>query len=188
MQDLLDPSKSDDPTSLNRAWKSPTAHQSPKANQSVAPWRNSNDEFPNLPPREEAERLLRITLFYIGQTQHHIDARDFSDRLWSFYENRNDQAQRQSPWCLEMILLIAIGTVFDVNPEGNDEFSGARLFEYAHKNVPSLTELHSYGKLGVEIFALFAVYLQNVDRREESYLYVCLIFLHPPGHLLKLPV
>lgn len=111
-------------------------------------------------------------MFYIGHTQHHIDARDFSDRLWVFYANRDDPNQLASPWCLEMMLVIAIGTLFDANPEGNGEFSGIELFDYVHKNLPTLSEMHSYGKIGVEIFGLFAIYLQNFHKREEAYLYI----------------
>ncbi|KAK7409342.1 hypothetical protein QQX98_008466 [Neonectria punicea] len=132
----------------------------------------SYQNFPNLPSHQEAQRLLETAMFYIGHTQHHVDARDFSDRLWFFYANKDDPAQLGSPWCLEMMLVIAIGTLFDANPEGNGEFSGIELFEYVHKNVPTLTAMHSYGKLGVEIFGLFAIYLQNVHRREEAYLYI----------------
>uniref|UniRef100_A0A0D2XQ09 Transcription factor domain-containing protein n=1 Tax=Fusarium oxysporum (strain Fo5176) TaxID=660025 RepID=A0A0D2XQ09_FUSOF len=82
----------------------------------------------------------------------------------------------ESLWVLEMILMIAIGTLFDANPEGNDDFSGVRLFEYAHRNVPTLSDLRFNGKLGIEIFALFAIYLGNMNRKEEAYLYVsCLM-------------
>jgi len=157
---------------------SPEANQLHEVARNSAPWRTSNTEFPKLPSRQEAERLLEKALFYIGQSQHHIDAREFSDRLWVFYENKDDPAQRESPWVLEMILMIAIGTLFDANPEGNDEFSGVQLFEYAHKNVPTLTEMRAFGKLGVEIFALFAIYLVNMNRKEEAYLYVSTL-IHP---------
>lgn len=140
------------------------------------PWRLSSSDFPKLPPRDEAQRLLDTALFYIGQSQHHIDAREFSDKMWAFYQNRDDPAQMESLWVLEMILMIAIGTLFDANPEGNDDFSGVRLFEYAHRNVPTLSDLRFNGKLGIEIFALFAIYLGNMNRKEEAYLYVsCLL-------------
>ncbi|KAM5364161.1 hypothetical protein ACJZ2D_011662 [Fusarium nematophilum] len=172
VQDLLGSSRPELDQPANKPWVSPEAHQLTEVARNSAPWRISNTEFPKLPSRKEAERLLETALFYIGQSQHHIDAREFSDRLWVFYENKDDPAQRESPWCLEMILMIAIGTLFDANPEGNDEFSGVQLFEYAHKNVPTLTELRAYGKLGVEIFALFAIYLSNMNRKEEAYLYI----------------
>ncbi|KAI8669582.1 hypothetical protein NCS57_00773500 [Fusarium keratoplasticum] len=172
VQDLLGSSRPEYEQITNKPWVSPEANQLHEVARNSAPWRTSNTEFPKLPSRQEAERLLEKALFYIGQSQHHIDAREFSDRLWVFYENKDDPAQRESPWVLEMILMIAIGTLFDANPEGNDEFSGVQLFEYAHKNVPTLTEMRAFGKLGVEIFALFAIYLVNMNRKEEAYLYI----------------
>ncbi|KAF4982938.1 hypothetical protein FZEAL_1508 [Fusarium zealandicum] len=172
VQDLLGSSRSEYEQSTNKPWVSPEANQLHEVARKSAPWRLSADDFPKLPPRQEAERLLEKALFYIGQSQHHIDAREFSDRLWVFYQNQSDPTQLESPWVLEMILMIAIGTLFDADPEGNDEFSGVRLFDYAHKNAPTLTELRAYGKVGVEIFALFAIYLGNMNRKEEAYLYV----------------
>ncbi|KAJ3527303.1 hypothetical protein NM208_g10767 [Fusarium decemcellulare] len=172
VQDLLGSSRPEYEETTNKPWVSPEANQLHEVARNSAPWRMSIKEFPKLPPRQEAQRLLEKALFYIGQSQHHIDAREFSDRLWVFYENRTDPAQLESPWVLEMILMIAIGTLFDADPEGNEDFSGVQLFEYAHKNVPTLTELRAYGKLGVEIFALFAIYLGNMNRKEEAYLYI----------------
>lgn len=92
--------------------------------------------------------------------------------MWAFYQNRDDPAQMESLWVLEMILMIAIGTLFDANPVGNDEFSGVALFDYAHRNLPTLSDLRFNGKLGIEIYALFAIYLGNMNRKEEAYLYV----------------
>ncbi|KAF5027368.1 hypothetical protein F66182_528 [Fusarium sp. NRRL 66182] len=169
VQDLLGSSRAEaDPTA--KPWISPEANQLHEAISH--PWRLSSSDFPKLPPRDEAQRLLDTTLFYIGQSQHHIDAREFSDKLWAFYQNRDDPAQLESLWVLEMILMIAIGTLFDADPEGNDDFSGVVLFEYAHRNIPTLSDLRFNGKLGIEIFALFAIYLSNINRKEEAYLYI----------------
>ncbi|KAF4970762.1 hypothetical protein FSARC_2275 [Fusarium sarcochroum] len=169
VQDLLGSSRPEsEPTA--KPWISPEANQ---LHEIIShPWRLSSSDFPKLPPRHEAQRLLDTALFYIGQSQHHIDAREFSDKLWAFYQNRDDPAQLESLWVLEMILMIAIGTLFDANPEGNDDFSGVVLFEYAHRNVPTLSDLRFNGKLGIEIFALFAIYLGNMNRKEEAYLYI----------------
>ncbi|KAK7433292.1 hypothetical protein QQZ08_000230 [Neonectria magnoliae] len=169
VQDLLSPLQQDDQSKSSRTPES--SHQK-ESTFNHAPMQIPCQDFPNLPSHQEAQRLLETAMFYIGHTQHHVDARDFSDRMWFFYANKDDPAQLGSPWCLEMMLVIAIGTLFDANPEGNGEFSGIELFEYVHKNVPTLTAMHSYGKLGVEIFGLFAIYLQNMHRREEAYLYI----------------
>ncbi|KAH8721890.1 hypothetical protein BGZ61DRAFT_447607 [Ilyonectria robusta] len=167
VQDLLSPQGDGSKSS-----RTPSSNQAKEPTMDPAPLRISSQDFPNLPSHQEAQRLLETAMFYIGHTQHHIDARDFSDRLWVFYANRDDPNQLASPWCLEMMLVIAIGTLFDANPEGNGEFSGIELFDYVHKNLPTLSEMHSYGKIGVEIFGLFAIYLQNFHKREEAYLYI----------------
>ncbi|KAH6980947.1 hypothetical protein BKA56DRAFT_485644 [Ilyonectria sp. MPI-CAGE-AT-0026] len=167
VQDLLSPQGDGSKSS-----RTPSSNQAKEPTMNPAPLRISSQDFPNLPSHQEAQRLLETAMFYIGHTQHHIDARDFSDRLWVFYANRDDPNQLASPWCLEMMLVIAIGTLFDANPEGNGEFSGIELFDYVHKNLPTLSEMHSYGKIGVEIFGLFAIYLQNFHKREEAYLYI----------------
>ncbi|KAL6404977.1 hypothetical protein AUP68_11816 [Ilyonectria robusta] len=171
VQDLLSPQGDGSKSS-----RTPSSNQAKEPTMDPAPLRISSQDFPNLPSHQEAQRLLETAMFYIGHTQHHIDARDFSDRLWVFYANRDDPNQLASPWCLEMMLVIAIGTLFDANPEGNGEFSGIELFDYVHKNLPTLSEMHSYGKIGVEIFGLFAIYLQNFHKREEAYLYVSSTF------------
>ncbi|KAH7013669.1 hypothetical protein EDB80DRAFT_710645 [Ilyonectria destructans] len=167
VQDLLSPQGDGSKSS-----RTPSSNQAKEPTMNPAPMRISSQDFPNLPSHQEAQRLLETAMFYIGHTQHHVDARDFSDRLWVFYANRDDPNQLASPWCLEMMLVIAIGTLFDANPEGNGEFSGIELFDYVHKNIPTLSEMHSYGKIGVEIFGLFAIYLQNFHKREEAYLYI----------------
>ncbi|KAM0241774.1 hypothetical protein ACHAPO_001468 [Fusarium lateritium] len=169
VQDLLGSSRAELEQS-GKPWISPEANQ---VHEIIShPWRLSSNDFPKLPPRHEAQRLLDTALFYIGQSQHHIDAREFSDKMWAFYQNRDDPAQLESLWVLEMILMIAIGTLFDADPEGNDEFSGVVLFDYAHRNVPTLSDLRFKGKIGIEIFALFAIYLGNMNRKEEAYLYI----------------
>lgn len=114
--------------------------------------------------------------FFIGYTQHHIDTREFSDRLAFFYANLGDPSQTQTPWYLEMVLVFAIGKLFAGAFDGDDEagagLPGEGMFRYVQGRLPSLSELFGLGKLGVEIHALAAVYLQNANRKEEAYLYV----------------
>lgn len=122
--------------------------------------------------------------FFIGYTQHHIDTREFSDRLAFFYTNLGDPSQMQMPWYLEMLLVFAIGKLFSGTFD-NDErvgLPGLSMFTYVQSKLPSLSELYGLGKLGIEIHALAAVYLQNANRKEEAYLYVSLYRNTP--HLL----
>ncbi|KAL0943358.1 fungal specific transcription factor domain-containing protein [Colletotrichum truncatum] len=112
--------------------------------------------------------------FFIGYTQHHIDTREFSDRLAFFYANIDDPSQTQTPWYLEMLLVFAVGKLFSGSFDSDErtELPGWSIFTYVQTRLPSLSELYSLGKLGIEIHALAAVYLQNANRKEEAYLYI----------------
>ncbi|KAK1994784.1 hypothetical protein LX36DRAFT_613646 [Colletotrichum falcatum] len=133
------------------------------------------DDAPPLPSEDEARRLFDSMTFFIGHTQHHVDTREFSDRLAFFYSNLGDALQaQQTPWYLEMLLVFAIGKLFS-GCFDNDERSGlpgSSMFAYVQSRLPSLSELYGLGKLGIEIHALAAVYLQNANRKEEAYLYI----------------
>lgn len=130
-------------------------------------------DMQEIPAEDEACRLLEIVIFYIGETQHHFDVREFADRLGAFYANSHDPAQQQTPWFLEMLLVLAIGQLFSGRTDDQNEIPGSKLFYYAYRSLPALGELYTHGVLGVEILALVAVYLQNLNRKDEAYLHVC---------------
>lgn len=135
-----------------------------------------------IPSESEARRLLKVVVFYIGQTQHHFDPRDFSDRLGSFYVNPQDPSHYATPWYLEMLLVFAIAKLFAGEFGGDStELPGAHLFEFAQNRLPTLSELYNQPRLGIELLALLAVYLQNVNRKEEAYVYVSI-------HSARLPL
>ncbi|KAH7161526.1 hypothetical protein EDB81DRAFT_784957 [Dactylonectria macrodidyma] len=131
------------------------------------------DRLPELPPEDEAYRLLETVGFYIGQTQNHFDQRELSDRISLLYANMNDPLQTRDLWYLEIIIIIAIGKLFTtkVDDDGT-KLPGTGLFKFAHQNFPSISVHYTHGRLGVEIHALMAMYLQMVDRKEEAYLYI----------------
>ncbi|KAH7151734.1 hypothetical protein B0J13DRAFT_247363 [Dactylonectria estremocensis] len=131
------------------------------------------DRLPELPPEDEAYRLLEAVSFYIGQTQNHFDQRELSDRIGLLYATMNDPLQSRDLWYLEIIIIIAVGKLFTkkVDDDGT-KLPGTSLFEFAHQNFPSISVHYAHGRLGVEIHALMAMYLQMVDRKEEAYLYI----------------
>ena len=172
VQDLLTHPQSEDQHSAPDPDKTPTTFQSPNEVFRDAPMRGFSGELPSLPSHREAEKLVEMAMFFIGQTQQHFDARDFSDRLWLFFSNPQSSSKLRTPWELEMMLVLSIGTLFITDPAGTNYTAGAHWFDYVQNNLPTLSELYTYGKLGVEIFALLAVYLQNDYRRDEAYLYV----------------
>ncbi|OJJ34682.1 hypothetical protein ASPWEDRAFT_474326 [Aspergillus wentii DTO 134E9] len=145
--------------------ENPTPQRQTTANHCCS----KNDNIPSLPTEEQAHRLLEVVIFFIGETQHHFDLRDFSDRLCAFYGNPSD---KKTPWFLQMLLVLAIGKLFAGDFDDRDELPGSKLFEYAHQNLPTLGELYALDVLGVEILALVAVYLQNLNRKDEAYIYI----------------
>ncbi|OHW98240.1 fungal specific transcription factor domain-containing protein [Colletotrichum incanum] len=146
----------------------------PSHSVSYATTLKPHDDGPPLPSEDEARKLFDSMTFFIGYTQHHIDTREFSDRLAFFYSNLGDASQTQTPWYLEMLLVFAIGKLFSGSFDGEEKngLPGSSMFAYVQSRLPSLSELYGLGKLGIEIHALAAVYLQNANRREEAYLYI----------------
>ncbi|KAJ0350480.1 hypothetical protein COL26b_010413 [Colletotrichum chrysophilum] len=154
--------------------REPTPQPRPHAPSSQPRTTKPHDDGPALPSEDEGRKLFESMSFFIGYTQHHIDTREFSDRLAFFYANLGDPSQTQTPWYLEMVLVFAIGKLFSGAFDGDDEevgLPGEGMFRYVQGRLPSLSELFGLGKLGVEIHALAAVYLQNANRKEEAYLY-----------------
>ncbi|KAJ0359892.1 hypothetical protein COL154_007940 [Colletotrichum chrysophilum] len=159
--------------------REPTPQPRPHAPSSQPRTTKPHDDGPALPSEDEGRKLFESMSFFIGYTQHHIDTREFSDRLAFFYANLGDPSQTQTPWYLEMVLVFAIGKLFSGAFDGDDEevgLPGEGMFRYVQGRLPSLSELFGLGKLGVEIHALAAVYLQNANRKEEAYLYVSAIY------------
>ena len=146
------------------------------------------DPLPALPSEEEARRLLETVVLYIGYLQHHFDPRDFTDRMGLFFSNPENPCHYQTPWYLEMLLVLAIGKLFAGDFSGireQDTVPGAELFEFVQKNLPTISDLYSHGILGIELLALVAVYLQNVYRMEEAYIYVSFVAFPSTGLYAK---
>ncbi|KAK9852985.1 hypothetical protein MYU51_007511 [Penicillium brevicompactum] len=136
---------------------------------------NTTKSLPSMeqmPTEHEAYRLLEVVIFYIGETQHHFDVRQFTDRLGEFYAKSLDMAQESTPWVLEMLLILSIGQLFSGHVDCDSETPGDKLFNHAYTNLPTLGELYTLGSLGVELLALVAVYLQNINRKDEAYLHI----------------
>ncbi|KAM5344696.1 hypothetical protein ACJ41O_010558 [Fusarium nematophilum] len=127
---------------------------------------------PQLPTEEEAFRLLEAVSLFIGQTQSHYDSREISDRVGLLYENSNDPVPTHELWYLQVLLIFAVGKVFAAEFDRGQRLPGTGLFEFVHQNFPSLSVLYTAGRMGVEINALMAMYLQMTNRKEEAYLYI----------------
>ncbi|KAL2208297.1 hypothetical protein CC79DRAFT_1357747 [Sarocladium strictum] len=159
---------------------SPTAQGSnerpPNNPSSIQPsLHDYSSPLPELPSKAEAQRLVRIVHFYIGQTQSYYDPRVFSDRLETFYAEQNDQEHTKTLWFLQMLVVLALGKLitgdFDADAK-SFELPGEKLFNFAVKNIPTLADLYVHGSLAVEVLALAALYSQNIDRQGEAYVYI----------------
>ncbi|KAH6887600.1 hypothetical protein B0T10DRAFT_530032 [Thelonectria olida] len=128
--------------------------------------------LPQLPPEREAHRLFEIVNLYIGQTQNHYDPRELSDRMGLLYGSGSDSIQTHDLWCMEIIIILAIGKMLTADFDDDGVFPGIKLFEFAYQNFPPLSVHYSQGRLGVETHALMAMYLQMANRKEEAYLYI----------------
>lgn len=126
-----------------------------------------------MPTPQNALCLLEAVTFYIGQAQCHFDARELLDRISYLSESILGLDELAKPEMLAALLVLAVGKLFvgEIDPSG--EIPGTELFEFILGNFPTLGELYSLGRLGVEVTALVAVYMQNSNRREEAYIYVC---------------
>ncbi|KAF4472492.1 fungal specific transcription factor domain-containing [Fusarium albosuccineum] len=129
--------------------------------------------LPQLPPEEEAFRLLETISFFIGQTQSHYDSRELSDRVGLLYENPDNSALGHDLWYMEVVLVLAIGKLFaaDVDHE-SQRFPGSKLFEFVEQRFPSMSAQYRHGRLAVEVNALMSMYLQMTNRKEEAHLYI----------------
>ena len=162
-------------TSPSLAWPSASRPASHRARPSSS---KNNETIPSLPTDVEAQRLLDVVMFYVGQTQHHFEHRELADRVSFFYTNSEDPVYLSTPWGMEIVLVFAIGKLIDGDFGGNENsLPGTDLFHFVYTRIPTLSELYSLEKIGVELLALVAMYLQNVNRKEEAYVYVSLLQL-----------
>lgn len=137
--------------------------------------RPCTESIPTLPTEAAARHLVDAVNFYVGQTQSLYDSRALLDRLEAFYATPDDASHARALWFLQLMIIFALGKLllgeFD-NGEDPDGPPGMKIFGFAMRNLPALGEQYDQGRLGVETFALVALYLQNVDRHGEAYVYV----------------
>ncbi|KAL4910747.1 hypothetical protein BDW74DRAFT_172215 [Aspergillus multicolor] len=133
-------------------------------------------DVPSLPDEREAFRLLETHVFYIGHTQNYIDAREISDKIGLLYANKHDPTHTESLWTLEILLIFAVARLLTGDFGGDayrtDSFPGYSLFEFVWERLPPLSQLYSVGRVGIEVLAQVAVYLQNIYRKEEAYIHI----------------
>lgn len=135
--------------------------------------RTATQNSPSLPTEDEAFRLLDAASLFIGQSQTHYDLREISDRVGILYQNINDPAKPGELWYLQIILIFAVGKLYAAGLEKcGQTLPGKELFEFTERNFPPISVQFNSGRIGVEINAMMAMYLQMTNRKDEAHLYV----------------
>ncbi|KAF5263503.1 hypothetical protein FOXYS1_5751 [Fusarium oxysporum] len=133
---------------------------------------SASSSLPELLPSEvEARQCLEAFIFYLGQTQHFIDSRVFSDTLDRLYNSATTMTDSQDVGMIEILLVLAIGRQILRKTSPQEFWPGDKLFKVAIARLPNFTELRTKGIIMVNILALAAVYLQNLDLTEDAYYY-----------------
>ncbi|KAJ2972206.1 hypothetical protein NQ176_g7287 [Zarea fungicola] len=124
-----------------------------------------------LPSENAARKYLEVVIFYIGQSQHFIDARAFSDNLDRLYSNTSPRPDLSNVEIVEILLVLAVGRQMLHSPGSEDSVSSDTLFRAGIARLPPFTGLRVEGKAIISVLALAAVYLQNLDLVDDAYYY-----------------
>jgi hypothetical protein len=129
--------------------------------------------LPQLPPFEFAKRLFWVQYVYIGTIFSLIHPAEFEERLDLVYHQPLDLSHRESSlvYC-QTLLVIAFGLMYSVNQwSGDDGPPGFKYFKHALRFLP---DIHEEGSIFfVEVLCYVAYYMQNLNRRDAAFLYVC---------------
>lgn len=129
--------------------------------------------LPQLPPYEQAMRLHAAQYQYIGTIFSFLETRAFSERLKRIYSEPLDFTDREA--CLshcQVLLCLAYGQMYAINQwTGNDGPPGFTYFKQALQFLP---DIHEEGSdLFIEVLSLVGYFMQNLNRRDAAFLYVC---------------
>lgn len=128
-----------------------------------------------LPSEEDARSCLEAVAFHLGESQHYIDLRIFSDTLDIVYDGAQS-AQDVPPLpplqLVEVMLVLALGKQILRMELPGETFPGEGLFKGAISRLPPFSEMKRIGIPMVSILALAAIYFQNLDMPEDAHFYV----------------
>lgn len=124
-----------------------------------------------LPPESDAAFLVETLLSFVGVSQQFFDPRDVLDQVDQLYENP-DKLKQDSILCFcETILVLAVGIQFAVKSTERKKNPGIELFDFAMGSLPSVSTWRATSTPIMGILGLAAVYLQNLDRKDDAYFY-----------------
>jgi hypothetical protein len=128
-----------------------------------------------LPSEEDARSCLEAVAFHLGESQHYIDLRIFSDTLDTVYDGTPfapDARSLPSLQLVEVMLVLALGKQILRMELPGETFPGEGLFKGAISRLPPFSEMKRLGISMVSILALAAIYFQNLDMPEDAHFYV----------------
>lgn len=163
------------PGSKNLAWDVRPLYDDPSSLR-----RPVGGSLPQLPPFEFAKRLFWVQYAYIGTIFSLIQPLEFEERLDLVYHQPLDFSHRES--CLvycQTLLVISFGLMYSVNQWiGEEGPPGFKYFKHALRFLPDIHEEGSI--LFVEVLCYVAYYMQNLNRRDAAFLYVCVTSINLP--------
>ncbi|KAG8156334.1 hypothetical protein KVR01_013786 [Diaporthe batatas] len=125
-----------------------------------------------LPPIEIARQLFAAQHTYIGTIFSFVSPNAFDLLLQEAYENSLDLADQEA--CLKyakLLVILAFGKMYSVNQW--IDYDGPPGFDYFTHVLQLLPDLHEQGSvLFVETLALVGFFMQNLNRRDASSLYI----------------
>ncbi|KAK6225254.1 hypothetical protein QIS74_01301 [Colletotrichum tabaci] len=127
-----------------------------------------------LPSEEVARSCLEAVAFHLGESQHYIDLRIFSDTLDTVYEGIQSApgaAPLSSLQVVEVMLVLALGKQILKMELPGETFPGEGLFKGAISRLPPFSDMKRIGIPMVSILALAAIYFQNLDMPEDAHFY-----------------
>lgn len=127
------------------------------------------------PTDEESQILLDTVINSVGRVQHLFDPRSFSDRLTMEYTQSKFRANSQDLWYIQVLMVFAVGELLSGTVNEEMRFPGEQFFLEAMNSLSSLCHIHAAGTQGIEVMGLIAFYLQCADRKDDAYIYVCII-------------
>jgi hypothetical protein len=156
------------PGSTNLAWDVRPLYDDPTSLR-----RPIARSLPQLPTLEFAKRLFWVQYAYIGTIFSLIHPKQFEERLDIVYRQPHDFSHRET--CLiycQALLVMAFGLMYSVNQWSGDEGPpGFKYFKFALRFLP---DIHEEGSIFfVEVLCYVAYYMQNLNRRDAAFIYVC---------------
>ncbi|KAG7103088.1 Proline utilization trans-activator like protein [Verticillium longisporum] len=124
-----------------------------------------------LPPESDAAFLVETLLSFVGVSQQFFDPRDVLDQVDQLYENPDKLKQDSILRFCETILVLAVGIQFAVKSTERKKNPGIELFDFAMGSLPSVSTWRATSTPIMGILGLAAVYLQNLDRKDDAYFY-----------------